>query len=128
MAKRKSNKGNPVFEGGTISTVFGQETDFNGILNFKKSLQINGKFEGEIDSTGFLVIAPGARVKANIKARHIIIGGQVTGNVEADEKLELQSTAELVGNIKTKKLTISDGAVFQGNCERLEEEKVPATT
>ena len=44
----------------SISTILGKETEFNGILKFKKSLQVNGYFHGEIESEGFLVIAPGA--------------------------------------------------------------------
>ena len=120
MAKKKQIHKNPVFEGGTISTVLGKETEFNGVLNFKKSLQVNGIFEGVIESEGYLIIAEGALVKANINAKNVIVGGKVVGDVLATEKVELQETAELHGNIKTKNLHIADGAVFKGNSERIE--------
>jgi cytoskeletal protein CcmA (bactofilin family) len=58
---------NPVYEIGMISTVFNKNTEFYGDLSFKKSLQINGKFEGEITSGNFLVIGEEAFVKANIR-------------------------------------------------------------
>ena len=119
MAKVKGKNQNPVFEGGTISTVLGKETDFNGVLAFKKSLQINGKFQGVIESEGYLLIAEGAEVNANVKALHVIIGGKVVGDVEAIEKVDLLETAQLKGNIKTKNLHVADGAVFEGNCERV---------
>lgn len=119
MAKNKGKGQNPVFEGGTVSTVLGKETEFRGILTFKKSLQINGKFEGAIESEGYLLVAEGAEVKANLKALHVIIGGQVIGDVEAAEKVDLLETAQLTGNIKTKNLHVADGAVFEGNCERV---------
>ncbi|HQP50036.1 MAG TPA: polymer-forming cytoskeletal protein, partial [Spirochaetota bacterium] len=70
---------NPVYEIGMVATVFSKDTEFYGDLTFKKSLQINGYMEGEITSEGFLVIGEGATVKANIKAKVVIISGTVHG-------------------------------------------------
>ena len=80
---------NPVYEIGMISTVFSKDTEFYGDLTFKKSLQINGYFEGEIISDGYLVVGEGAEVKANIRAKTVIINGTVHGNIEAVDKLEI---------------------------------------
>ena len=110
---------NPVYDIGMIATVLGKDTDLNGELSFKKSLQINGKFEGEIVSGGYLVIGEGAEIKANIKAKTVIINGKVTGNVEATSKLEIQEKGQLFGNIRTAKLRIADGVVFEGKCEMI---------
>lgn len=123
---------NPVYEIGMISTVFGKDTQFFGDLSFKKSLQINGTFEGEIKSSGFLVIGEGAEVKANIKAKTVIVLGTIYGNVEATEKLEIQTKGKIYGNIRTAKLRIADGVVFEGSCEMIKpyeetaEKKSPA--
>ncbi|HSV95517.1 MAG TPA: polymer-forming cytoskeletal protein [Spirochaetota bacterium] len=108
---------NPVYENGMIGTVFAKDTEFIGDLVFKKSLQINGYFEGEIVSEGFLVVGEGAVVKANVKARAVIIHGTVHGNIEALDRLEIQSSGKLYGNIRTSKLKIADGVVFEGKCE-----------
>ncbi len=108
---------NPVYEIGMISTVFGKDTEFYGDLSFKKSLQINGYFEGEISSDGFLVVGEGAVIKANIKARTVIINGTVHGHIEALDRLEIQTGGKLYGNIRTAKLKIADGVVFEGKCE-----------
>ncbi len=110
---------NPVYEIGMISTVFSKDTEFYGDLSFKKSLQINGYMEGEINSSGFLVIGEGATVKANIKADTVIISGTVHGNVEARERLEIHSNGKLYGNIRTAKLKIADGVLFEGKCEMI---------
>ncbi len=113
MAKKiiQVNK-NPVYDIGMISTVFNKNTEFIGDLAFKKSLQINGKFDGEISSGGYLVIGEEAVVKANIKADTVIIKGTVT-------RLEIHTNGKLYGNIRTKKLVISDGVVFEGKCEMI---------
>ncbi|MBP7901471.1 MAG: polymer-forming cytoskeletal protein [Spirochaetes bacterium] len=114
---------NPVYENGMVTTVFGKDTEFYGDLSFSKSLQINGFFEGEITAKGFMVVGEGAVVKANIKAKSVIISGTVYGNVEADSKLEIMPSGKLYGNIRTAKLKIADGVVFEGNCEMIKEQK-----
>jgi cytoskeletal protein CcmA (bactofilin family) len=110
---------NPVYDIGMISTVFNKNTEFSGNLSFKKSLQINGKFEGEISSGTYLVVGEEAVIKANIKADTVIIKGTVYGNVEAASKLELHANGKLYVNIRTRKLMISDGVVFEGKCEMI---------
>ncbi len=110
---------NPVYDIGMIATVFHKDTSFSGDLSFKKSLQINGEFDGEISSGGYLVIGEGATVKANVKADTVIVKGVIHGNVEALSRLEIHTGGKLYGNIRTKKLMISDGVVFEGKCEMI---------
>jgi cytoskeletal protein CcmA (bactofilin family) len=120
MAKKiiQVNK-NPIYDIGMVSTVFGKDTHFNGDLIYQNSLQINGLFEGEISSGGFLVIGEGAVVKANINVKVVIVNGTVYGNIEAKEKLEIQSNGKIFGNIRTAKLIIADGVIFEGSCEMI---------
>ena len=102
-----------------ITTTLGKETNFNGVLRFKESLKIDGTFEGEIESPGFLYIENGATVKANIKVGSVVVGGVVRGNIEASERLEMLTTGKVFGNIRTAKLNIADGVVFEGKCEMI---------
>jgi len=116
----KKGSGVPtITEGGKISTVLGKETVFQGILEFEKPLQIDGRFEGEIHTPGILLIGEGAVVKANIHAGTVVVGGEVTDNIEALQKLEMLTTGKVYGNIRTAKLQIADGVVFDGNCEMI---------
>ncbi len=110
---------NPVYDFGMIATVFGKDTEFNGDLTFKKSLQINGTFEGEISSAGYLVVGEGAVVRANIKAKNVVLMGTVYGNIEAASGIEIHPNGRLYGNIRTAKLKIADGVVFEGKCEMI---------
>jgi cytoskeletal protein CcmA (bactofilin family) len=102
-----------------ITTTLGKETNFSGILKFRESLKIDGKFDGEIESPGFLYIENGAVVKANIKVGSVVVGGVVRGNIEASERLEMLATGRVYGNIRTAKLNIADGVVFEGKCEMI---------
>ncbi len=106
---------------GKISTTFGKETVFNGILKFSDTLKIDGKFEGEIISEGHLFIEEGAVVKADINVRSLVIAGVVLGNIVAGEKLEMLSTAKVFGNIKAENVRMADGVVLKGNCEMIKD-------
>ena len=118
----RKNEYGDIKEAEKVSTVLSGSTSFNGVMRFRSSLKINGVFKGEIISEGFLIIGEGANVKANIKAESVIIAGEVKGNVEAKERLELLSTGKLYGNIRTKKLKMADGVIFEGKCEMIRPE------
>ena len=61
----------------SISTILGSETVFKGTMKFSKPLKIDGKYEGNIESEGFLYIEEGAEVRADIKVGSIVVGGIV---------------------------------------------------
>jgi cytoskeletal protein CcmA (bactofilin family) len=103
-----------------VNTTFGKETEFEGELEFDSSLRILGKFKGNINTSGFLIIGDGSVVEADIKADSLIIGGTVRGNVEVKNKLEILSTGKIFGDVKTSKLKIADGVVFEGKCHMIE--------
>jgi cytoskeletal protein CcmA (bactofilin family) len=103
-----------------IATTLGKETNFSGTLKFKDSLRIQGKFEGEIDSMGRLIIDGDAIVNARrIRASSVVVGGVVHGDIEAVDRLEMLPSAKVYGNVRTSKLRIGDGVVFEGKCEMI---------
>lgn len=119
LKKKETSPG--MTEGGPISTILGRETSFQGVMEFKRPLQINGHFEGELVTEGVLVVGEGAVVKANIRAGIVIVAGEVTGNIEARQKLEMLTSGRVFGNVRTAKLQVADGVVFDGNCEMITE-------
>lgn len=102
-----------------MATTLGKTTVFKGTMRFSKPLKIDGRFEGIIESDGFLYIEEGAQVNADIKVGSIVIAGVIHGNIEARENLEMLPTGQVYGNVKTTKLRIADGVIFQGKCEML---------
>ena len=58
--------------------------------------------------------------------KNAIIGGQLFGNITAENKIELQSGSHVEGDIKTKRLVIDEGVFFEGNCSMGGPRKVPA--
>jgi len=112
--KDSNNKGNGY---GAVATILGPETYIDGSLRFKKSLKILGEFKGTIETEGLLIIGEEARVEANVKVGALILGGGLTGDVYAAERIEMLSTGRLIGNIKTPELRVETGVIFEGQCE-----------
>jgi len=102
-----------------INTILGKGTYFNGELVFKESIKINGTFIGNINSNGLLIVGEGAHVKADVSAESIVVLGTIDGDVYADEKVEMMPSGRVYGNIKAKKIKISDGVIFNGSCEMI---------
>ena len=94
-----------------------------GTLIFKDpvNLKINGEFNGSLETKGTLSIGSSAEITANIDGENVIIAGTIKGDIFAQKMLTLMPTAVLRGNIKTPKLNIVEGAVFQGSCQMLDE-------
>ncbi len=102
-------------------TVFGQETEFEGVLSFTDNLVITGKFRGTINSTGSLEIDKTAVCEVDVmKADSIVVSGKITGDLTAKERVELCSGSKVTGDISTARLRISDNVDFDGQVSMLE--------
>jgi len=99
------------------SSIIGREAEFKGALIDKESLRIDGKFEGEIQTEGSIIIGKDAVVQAKIKAKSVSIGGKVIGDIDCEERIELSSTGSLEGKVKASDLTIAEGGFFNGECK-----------
>jgi len=102
------------------------DASMQGTMSFKDpvNLQINGRFEGTLDTRGTLTIGEKAFVSANIVGDEITIAGRVTGEVVAKKSLKLISPARVDGNIRTPLLEIDNGAVLNGNCQMVSSGRV----
>ncbi len=102
-----------------IETILQPGTEMDGVLKFKKALKIRGKFVGEIESEAVLFIDSDAEVKAEIKARVVIISGKVKGNISASESIEILSGGRVSGDLKSPRIRIADGVEFKGRCRMI---------
>ena len=95
----------------------GEDTVFNGLLNYTGTVRIDGKFEGQVITEDTLIIGETGHLMAEISAGTIICMGYVEGNLMASQKIEIHSTSKVVGNIKSPALNIELGGVFDGTCD-----------
>ena len=73
--------------------------------------------EGLLESQALLTVGPNGKVRANIKAREVVIYGSVRGNVEVTEKIAIREQGSLIGDIKSAGISIDDGAYFKGSID-----------
>lgn len=99
---------------GPSRNVLSSDVEIKGTMKFTNDLVVDGRIEGEIQSEGNLTVGENARLKAEIKTGTVVVYGKVHGNIVASERVELKSTAEVVGDIKAKTLSIEPGAIFVG--------------
>lgn len=89
-----------------------------GELRAEENITIAGRVEGSIEAVGHTVLVqPGATVQADVHATHIVIGGRTVGFLMAEERLELQSTAVIEGEISARRLSVADGAGIVGRVQ-----------
>ena len=101
----------------------GKAVKINGQIFSKEDLYVDGDVEGTIElAENKLTVGPSGRVQAGIKAREVVVLGQIQGNVEAVDKLDIRKDAKLVGDIKTARIIIEDGAYFKGSIDIVRQE------
>jgi len=102
--------------GDEINAFLGRNTDFEGKLSFKGAVRIDGYFHGEIHSEGTLIVGESAVVQSDVYVPHIIISGEVRGNILATQRIEIHAPGKVLGNIQSPTVVIDEGVSFEGHC------------
>lgn len=98
-------------------TLISEGTKIVGEVNVQSDLRIDGYIKGTIKVGGTLVITAPGKVEGEVQTSGAIIAGTLQGNLHAGDKVVLEANSHLIGDLKTKNLVISEGAVFHGNCQ-----------
>ena len=98
-------------------------TEIKGTFISKSDIRIDGSFEGDLTTTGKLVLGEKAVVKGNIICRGADIFGNVSGELCAQDIVNFKSSSIFTGNLKTGKICIELGTKFNGNCKIITNEE-----
>lgn len=98
------------------TSILAQGCKFEGTVTVSGTFRVEGEFKGDIGTPESLIIGKTGVVNGSIKVKNAMIGGQLFGNIVAENKIELQSGSHVEGDIKTKRLVIDEGVFFEGNC------------
>jgi len=98
----------------SIDTIISKDTVIEGKITLPTSLRVDGKIYGEIECGGIVYIGKGAYVEPVIRAKNIVIAGEVKGDVIASEKVRIEPSGKLIGSISSKGIVIEDGGTFNG--------------
>lgn len=95
-------------------TFIGPNVIIDGTVGGSELVTIEGTVKGNIHLSGDLRIGTQARVEATVHARNVTVEGRLTGDLSADDRVELVASATVDGNIKAPKIVVAEGAKFRG--------------
>ncbi len=102
---------------GSAATI-GKAVKINGQIHSREDLVVDGHVEGTLEAPEHkLTVGPHGTVHATVKAREVVVLGTIQGNVEATERIEIRKEAKLIGDIRTARIIIEDGAYFKGSID-----------
>src|SRR5438045_2231658 len=100
------------------SATIGKAVMVKGQIYSREDLVIDGEVEGTVELQEHrLTVGPNGKVSASVKARELVVLGTIHGNVEITDKIDIRKEAKLVGDIRTARIIIEDGAYLQGNTD-----------
>ena len=103
--------------GKAINTVIGRGSVSEGKFKIETGVRVDGTLRGELNSSGTLIVGETGVIEADVIVRDALISGRIVGNLEAEDKVHLQSQASFIGKLKTRLLVVEEGAVFKAECE-----------
>lgn len=100
----------------SINTIVGPGTKFSGDINVTGLVRVDGDIDGNLETTGRVIIGEKARIHGNVTAKKAVIGGIVEGDVFAPEEIQLFSTSSVYGDVITKKISVAENCFIHGMC------------
>ena len=97
--------------------VLSSDVEIKGNLKFSGELTLEGKLEGEVSTDGVLHLGETGSINGNLNVNSIVVRGKINGNVNAKDKVEIKSKAEVFGDVRAAKLVIEEGVTFVGKTE-----------
>jgi cytoskeletal protein CcmA (bactofilin family) len=98
-------------------TLLGRGVDFKGVVSFDGTVRVDGRVEGEIHTTGTLIVGEHAVIKGVVSAGVLMNSGKINGTITANEKIQILKPGILVGDIRTPLIAIEEGSHFHGMCD-----------
>lgn len=107
----------------------GKSITIKGEITGSEALQIEGCVEGAIHLTGsYLNIGPEAVVHSQIEAREVVVRGEVVGNVNTSERIDIRNGGSLTGDVVARSVSIEEGAYFKGSIDMRRAEQAKAAS
>jgi cytoskeletal protein CcmA (bactofilin family) len=107
----------PTVAASRSACVIGTKTIIKGDVLGDEDVIVEGTIEGQVRITRDLRVSPGGTVRAAVEAQSIIVSGEVVGDCTASQRVEIQASGRLTGNLRAPKIVIAEGALFKGNSD-----------
>ncbi len=101
----------------TTTCVIGAKTRIKGEITGDENVTVDGNVEGTIKITRDLRVGPSGTVRANVVAQSIVVAGELFGDCQASQRVHIEATGKITGNIRAPRVVIVEGATFRGNSD-----------
>lgn len=105
----------------SINTVIGHGSSITGNVKVNGFVRVDGDIDGNLETDGNVIIGENARIRGNLSAKSVIMGGIIIGDIKADLSVRLLSNSVVLGDIISHKVQIDDNVLFHGHCISIKE-------
>ncbi len=102
---------------GATACVIGPRVQLKGELHGAEPVLVEGTVEGSVRLTAELRVAQGGTVKADVSAHTVVVAGELVGDCQATERVVIEASGRLTGNIRAPRIVIAEGASFRGTSD-----------
>ena len=107
----------------SINTILGHGSAITGNIKINGFVRIDGDIDGNLETDGNIIIGENARIRGNVKAKSVIVGGIVLGNIEASQSIKVLETSAVIGDIVSHKVQVEQNAIIHGHFISIKDEQ-----
>ncbi len=106
----------------SINTIIGKGSAISGNMKVNGFIRIDGDIDGSLETDGNVIVGENARIRGDLTAKSVIIGGIIKGNIKATESVKILSDAAVIGDVLSHKVQIDGSAIIHGHCISIKED------
>jgi cytoskeletal protein CcmA (bactofilin family) len=106
----------------SINTIIGKGSAISGNMKVNGFIRIDGDIDGSLETDGNVIVGENARIRGDLTAKSVIIGGIIKGNIKASESVKILAEAAVIGDVLSRKVQVDGSAIIHGHCISIKDE------
>ncbi len=106
----------------SINTIIGKGSAISGNMKVNGFIRIDGDIDGNLETDGNVIVGENARIRGDLTAKSVIIGGIIKGNIRANESVKILAEAAVIGDVISRKVQVDGSAIIHGHCISIKDE------
>ena len=106
----------------SINTIIGKGSAISGNMKVNSFIRIDGDIDGNLETDGNVIVGENARIRGDLTAKSVIIGGIIKGNITANESVKILAEAAVIGDVISRKVQVDGSAIIHGHCISIKDE------
>ena len=107
----------------SINTIIGKGSAISGNLKVNGFIRIDGDIDGSLETDGNVIVGENARIRGDLTAKSVIIGGIIKGNIKASESVKILADAAVIGDVLSRKVQVDGSAIIHGHYISIKDEE-----